>query len=105
LLAAGMQIPDFMIEHNNKRKKDIEHYYKYIEQHTKSIIDYKRFIVNKRNHFQVYYFKKGFKINKLLVPDDRKAFFAIVSLYVTREFPVAVFFYWTTNNLWNVFQV
>jgi hypothetical protein len=70
LLAAGMKVPEFMIEHNNQRKKDIEHYYKYIEQNTKSIIDYKRFILDKRNHFQVYYFEKGFKINKLLVPDD-----------------------------------
>jgi hypothetical protein len=70
LLAAGMQVPEFMIENNNKRKKDIDHYYKYIEQHAKSFIDYKRFIVDKRNHFQVYYFEKGFKINKLLVPDD-----------------------------------
>uniref|UniRef100_A0A6C0D1U0 Uncharacterized protein n=1 Tax=viral metagenome TaxID=1070528 RepID=A0A6C0D1U0_9ZZZZ len=70
LLAAGMQVPEFMIESNNKRKKDIEYYYKYQETYVNSIIDYKRFISNKRNKFQVYYFKKGFKINKLLVPDD-----------------------------------
>lgn len=69
LLAAGAKIPADMEEFNNKRKEEIEISKKKFEPYEKSIPDYKRFIDNKRNKFQVYYFKKGFKINKLLVQD------------------------------------
>jgi len=70
LLTAGVKPPGDMEEYNNQRKQQIENYKNQAETpEMKAMKDYKRIVHNKRNKFQVYYLKKGFKINKVLVQD------------------------------------
>ena len=68
-LSLGKTMPDNLEESNNKRIKDLAFTKMHFEIHANLIKDYENTIHNKRNKFQVYYFKKGFKINKRLVKD------------------------------------
>jgi len=69
ILSLGKTMPDNLEESNNKRIKDLAFTKMHFEIHANLIKDYENTIHNKRNKFQVYYFKKGFKINKRLVKD------------------------------------
>jgi hypothetical protein len=68
-LSLGKTMPDNLEESNNKRIKDLAFTKMHFEIHANLIKDFENAIHNKRNKFQVYYFKKGFKINKRLVKD------------------------------------
>lgn len=66
----GKSMPADMEEFNNKRQKELEKMKKDFEPTIKLIKEYEKTIHNKRNKFQVFYLKKGFKLNKRLVMDN-----------------------------------
>ena len=70
ILSLGKTMPHDIEESNNKRQKELEFTKMHFEIHANLIKDFENAIHNKRNKFQVYYFKKGFKINKRLVKDN-----------------------------------